>query len=822
MTSHHSYGTRIRLASLSLGFGGLLMLIAGMVLMSSMEVKVVRADSIQANTVRAPLPDDAEYIGEGECSSCHRDISRIHEDTRHATTLQETKKANVVADFTVGEDVRQVQFPDEDSPRAFTEDDIAYVVGSGRNIQRYLYKVDRREYMVLPAEWNVAEQKWQPYTLAESWPDTSYDWNQNCAGCHTTGLDAERGIWEDDGVQCEACHGPGSLHDDYASDVGRNPSDEEVTQLRGLIVASPDPQICGQCHSQGMDTQADRPYPVSYRPGDDLLQNFTLSMPDDTAHWRASGHASSQNMQFNEWLQTGHANALTSVLNSDYADNSCLTCHSSDEQWTAQLTAAYEAGERPGAAPEAVTLETAQYGVTCTSCHDLHGDGEYDYQLADEPYALCVSCHADNRLEQVHHPVKEMFEGEAVIDQVSSVPSTHFAEGVQCETCHMSPTLETGTTWYSASHAMVPVLPGVAADGQPDSCTGCHTDLSPSYMQQFIENAQSGILDRLTNAQIAMGSRSSTPDWVTTALKFVSQDGSLGVHNYTYTVALLDAVDVELGTIKQTVPQNIPVHDIADPTTCAECHADQYNLWQTSPHANASLSQKFQQQFAESGQPSYCMSCHASGYDPRTQEYVFEGVTCSSCHYTTGNSEHPPGPVEVATNSAVCGQCHSGEHAPTYDEWLVSSHSTVGIDCADCHTAHDNGLILKDVNSTCTSCHAEAMTDEIHMGEDMTCVDCHMAKRVTADGVHVVQTGHTMSIDPGVCADCHGNIHLLSVGGKTISEQQLSELTDLQEQVTHLETAAEDNLNNGIVGGAIGALVLAVVAFLVIRLGRLR
>ena len=72
------------------------------------------------------------------------------------------------------------------------------------------------------------------------------------------------------------------------------------------------------------------------------------------------------------------------------------------------------------------------------------------------------------------------------------------------------------------------------------------------------------------------------------------------------------------------------------------------------------------------------MSCHASGYDPRTEQYTFEGVVCSDCHYVTGSPQHPPGPVEMATDSAVCGKCHTGEHAPTYDEWLVSNHAPPG------------------------------------------------------------------------------------------------------------------------------------------------
>ena len=216
------------------------------------------------------------------------------------------------------------------------------------------------------------------------------------------------------------------------------------------------------------------------------------------------------------------------------------------------------------------------------------------------------------------------------------------------------------------------------------------------------------------------------------------------------------------------------------------------------------------------------MSCHASGYDPRTEQYVFEGVVCSNCHYTTAGVPHPPGPVEIATNSQVCGRCHSGEHSPTYNEWLVSKHSAVGIDCVDCHTPHDNGLILDNVNDTCGSCHQEALVDKIHMGNDMTCVDCHMARIQNENGVQVVSTGHSMNIDPSVCANCHGNTHLLSADGSSLSGDAQQHVAEMEAQVAQLQETANQNLNSGIVGGALGALVLVFIIFLTIRLGRLK
>ena len=153
----------------------------------------------------------------------------------------------------------------------------------------------------------MIEQKWEAYSLAAGWPDPAYDWNKNCAGCHTTGLNPERGRWEDDAVQCEACHGPGSIHEDIARDAGRNPDEGELTAVRAAIILSQDAQICGQCHSQGAGTQDGLPDPITYRPGHDLLSSFTLSHTDDSAPLRVSGSEGGDNRTFNEWLVHGHA-----------------------------------------------------------------------------------------------------------------------------------------------------------------------------------------------------------------------------------------------------------------------------------------------------------------------------------------------------------------------------------------------------------------------------------------------------------------------------------------------------------------------------------
>lgn len=775
-----------------------------------------------ANLTNAQPPDDAEYIGRRDCISCHNDYRSTHVASAHNLTMLEAEEDGaILADFSLGEEVRTLLFPDETEPRAFTPDDIAYTVGSGRHIQRYLYAAGDDQYLVLPAEWNVAEQTWQPYTLAEQWPAEAYDWGSNCAGCHTTGLNTEDYEWEEEAVQCEACHGPGSAHADAADDAGREIDTAELQLIRAAITRGTDPQTCGSCHSAG--TQENLPFPIGYIPGQPLVDGYQLVMPDDSAHWRASGHAAHKNMQFNEWDLSGHASALATLTASDTANNSCLKCHSGDYLQTQALIAQVADGTREGNAPAPVTLETAQYGITCANCHTAHGETAFDSMLIESPETLCLGCHRDSgQINEVHHPAVEMFSGMQIVENVPGTPSSHLEAGATCVTCHMPPSRQTGSTWYGGSHTLSVAFPGAVEIGQPDSCTNCHTDLSGDYLQEFIEKTQMKVSDRLSAAQIAVDDRTDLPAWVRDAINFIAGDGSLGVHNYAYTTQLLNAVETELGITTVVVPDTIPARNVEDPQDCAECHADEHNEWHQSPHANASLSQTFQIEYASTGRPSYCMSCHASGYDPRTEQYVFEGVVCSNCHYTTAGTEHPPGPVEIATDSQVCGRCHSGAHSPTYDEWLVSAHSTVGIDCVDCHTPHDNGLLLDTVNETCGSCHQEALVDEIHMGDNMTCVDCHMSRVTNAGGVQVISTGHSMNIDPGVCADCHGNTHLLSSDGTRLTEEEHAQLIALEAEVARLEEASSQNLNSGIVGGALGALVLAFIVFLALRLGRLK
>ncbi len=134
---HYHYNLRIVVLSIT----GMLLIAAGLFMTTS------------AVPVHAQVSEDADYIGAKECQSCHRGIASTHKDTRHSLTLQDAKPAAILGNFDQDDSIRQVQFPGEDAPRAFTADDIAFTIGSGRNVQRYLYKVESNEYRLEQNRW---------------------------------------------------------------------------------------------------------------------------------------------------------------------------------------------------------------------------------------------------------------------------------------------------------------------------------------------------------------------------------------------------------------------------------------------------------------------------------------------------------------------------------------------------------------------------------------------------------------------------------------------------------------------------------------------
>lgn len=289
-------------------------------------------------TAEAQGPD---YIGSDKCGQCHAAKYESFLGTWHARILRPASEETVTGDFT-----------SSDPDLTFTVDEVAYVVG-GQFSERYLTEVEGELY-VLPAQWNVAPGEWVPYH-PEDWRDRPY--TRYCAGCHTTGFDAETDTWSETGVQCEACHGPGSEHVALAGDRTKiiNPASLDIQA---------ETDICGQCHSRGTDPTGVYEFPIDFEPGGPLkLEDAFVFASDDEYFW-PDGSSRAHHQEYLDWKQSPHA-----------AGVSCIFCHVSHSPGETAHRTRWVGNHR------------------CVICHEEKTDLANHIPFMELKTAFCTDCH---------------------------------------------------------------------------------------------------------------------------------------------------------------------------------------------------------------------------------------------------------------------------------------------------------------------------------------------------------------------------------------------------------------------------------------------
>jgi predicted CXXCH cytochrome family protein len=356
----------------------------------------------------------AHYVGSRSCQSCHASVY---------DRWSKTPMANVVRDPHQHPDAILSDFAKNDVAK-FSVDQVALVYGSIWK-QRYFTKIGD-DYYPLPAQWDIGNRKWLKYHV----PDTGADWwtahypsdnmqrptGPTCDGCHSVNYDIHTKTVIEWNVGCERCHGPGSEHVAHPTRLNiMNPSQMDS-------FASND--TCIQCHSQGqpktkvIDGKA-YDWPVGYDVTKHLQDYWTLEDINlgqtDFLHF-ADGTAHKNRMQGNDFIQ--------SVM--------------------------YEKG------------------VTCASCHDVHGTGNYA-QLRKPGDAICLDCHAANSPNGPH-----------VANLEEHTHHKSGSTGSSCIACHMPKIEAQGVPGaFVRSHTFKFISPAMTDKYKiPNSCTSCHKDQS--------------------------------------------------------------------------------------------------------------------------------------------------------------------------------------------------------------------------------------------------------------------------------------------------------------------------------------------------------
>ncbi|MBS1254188.1 MAG: Perchlorate reductase subunit gamma [Anaerolineales bacterium] len=196
---------------------------------------------------------------------------------------------------------------------------------------------------------------------------------------------------------------------------------------------------------------------------------------------------------------------------------------------------------------------------------------------------------------------------------------------------------------------------------------------------------------------------------------------------------------------------------VQDPSTCAKCHTEQYEAWQTSTHSSAFSAPTFQKTWERANRIGDCLTCHVTGYSADTGTAEAAGVTCQACHTTMGEA-HPLTAMAVPVSSETCGKCHE----KTLEEWVQSDHGKHSAECIACHQSHSQTIRIEPEQALCDSCHEHQM-ESLPFKEEarasMTCNTCHMPEKradTVASGIGGLDAiSHTFNVGSETCARCH-------------------------------------------------------------------
>lgn len=337
----------------------------------------------------------AGYVGGAACLDCHADAAAAWQGSHHDLAMQVADEATVLGDF---DDASLAH--DGITSRFFRRDGGYWIRTDGADgeladfrvthtfgiepLQQYLVELPGGRFQIPAVAWDTRTaadggQRWFDVHPDEDighsdplhWTGVFQSWNTSCAGCHSTNLvknydpatDTFATTYSSVDVDCEACHGPGSLHvaDPEAHSLllaadGAQwifPPGESIAERVPARTEHTEIETCAQCHSRRSQL-ADR-----FEPGTPLLHAFRPQLLEDGIY-----HADGQ------------------ILDEVYVYGSFLQ---------SKMYAA---------------------GVSCSDCHEPHSN-----RLKAEGNGVCAQCHLASSYETAeHHRHEPGASGSACVD----------------------------------------------------------------------------------------------------------------------------------------------------------------------------------------------------------------------------------------------------------------------------------------------------------------------------------------------------------------------------------------------------------------------
>jgi len=253
--------------------------VALMVIVLSIPAYLARHGLTRADEL-SPDQAAASFVGSDTCRRCHESAYESWKDSDHDHAMAEANEATVLADFDDAELThrgitsrffrRDGRFfvLTEGPGGAMAEFEVPYTFGV-RPLQQYLVRFPGGRLQALSLAWDVPGERWfhlyQDQDIPPDdwlhWTRNSMNWNGMCAECHSTNLekgydpetDTYTTTWSEIDVGCEACHGPGSRHVDWAEiQPMARPEVDDYSLVVPTSGTTPEEQVelCAPCHSR--------------------------------------------------------------------------------------------------------------------------------------------------------------------------------------------------------------------------------------------------------------------------------------------------------------------------------------------------------------------------------------------------------------------------------------------------------------------------------------------------------------------------------------------------------------------------------------------
>ncbi len=426
--------------------------IATAIIVLSLPVYLLKI-TIIAPPKKMPTESIAQFVGSKKCLDCHKKQFDTWQDSHHDHAMDVANQATVLGDF--DNTVFQIHgvtsrfykkgrryFVSTQGPEGnIGEFEITHTFG-WYPLQQYLVPFPGGRWQCLPIAWDVREKKWyhlQPDSPPDPqdwlhWTNAGQNWNGMCAECHSTNLkknydphtDTYQTTWSDIDVGCEACHGPGSRHVEWAElpDMARPQVEncELIVKTSGLSSRSL-VELCAPCHSRraalGDYTHAES----------DLLDSLLPQLLTEDLYF-SDGQISEEVYVYGSFTQS----------------------------------------------------KMYDRDVRCSDCHDVHS-----VKPAKEGNDLCLQCHrADEYDTKAHHFHKKKGEKGEPVKSADGKVAFEVGTGAECVQCHMPGRYYMGID-YRPDHSLRIPRPDLSTKlGTPNGCNRCHADKTDKWADDYI------------------------------------------------------------------------------------------------------------------------------------------------------------------------------------------------------------------------------------------------------------------------------------------------------------------------------------------------